>query len=159
MTSLRSWFVSMAMLAALLASRPAQAQAPATGASSLAGGRAQVHFNFGAQVGSQDLSQQITPIIYDEPATIDIAQTIETGGLIDLPRPPKFRPGDRLRLIHGPFAGHVGLYAGMKPRERVEVLLAILGGSQRVTLAADAVEQVEKCGLVVDSGAKFCPFM
>jgi transcriptional antiterminator RfaH len=65
----------------------------------------------------------------------------ETGGLIDLPKPPKFRPGDRLRVIHGPFAGHVGLYAGMKPRERVEVLLAILGGSQRVTLAADAVEQ------------------
>ena len=65
----------------------------------------------------------------------------ETGGLIDLPRPPKFRPGDRLRVMHGPFAGHVGLYAGMKPRERVEVLLAILGGSQRVTLAADAVEQ------------------
>ena len=65
----------------------------------------------------------------------------ETDGLIDLPRPPKFRPGDRLRVCSGPFAGHVGLYAGMKPRERVEVLLAILGGSQRVTLAADAVEQ------------------
>jgi transcriptional antiterminator RfaH len=68
-------------------------------------------------------------------------QARETGGLIDLPKPPKFRTGDRLRVIHGPFAGHVGLYAGMKPRERVEVLLAILGGSQRVTLAADAVEQ------------------
>jgi transcriptional antiterminator RfaH len=66
----------------------------------------------------------------------------ETGGLIELPRPPKFRAGDRLRVISGPFAGHVGLYAGMKPRERVEVLLAILGGAQRVTLAADAVEQV-----------------
>ena len=65
----------------------------------------------------------------------------ETGGLIDLPKPPKFRPGDRLRVTRGPFAGHVGLYAGMKPHERVEVLLAILGGSQRVTLAADAVEQ------------------
>ena len=61
----------------------------------------------------------------------------ETGGLI----PPKFRPGDRLRVIHGPFAGHVGLFAGMKPHERIEVLLAILGGSQRVTLAADSVEQ------------------
>ena len=56
-------------------------------------------------------------------------------------RPPKYRAGDRLRVTQGPFAGHVGLYAGMKPRERVEVLLAILGGSQRVTLAADAVEQ------------------
>jgi transcription antitermination factor NusG len=61
-------------------------------------------------------------------------------GLIELPRPPKFRPGDRLRVLYGPFAGHVGLYAGMKPRERVEVLLAILGGSQRVTLPKDAVE-------------------
>ena len=29
----------------------------------------------------------------------------------------------------------------MKPHERVEVLLAILGAAQRVTLAADAVEQ------------------
>jgi transcriptional antiterminator RfaH len=65
----------------------------------------------------------------------------ETGGLIDLPRPPKFHPGDRVRVLHGPFAGLTGLYHGQKPRERVEVLLAILGGAQRVTLAADAVEQ------------------
>jgi transcriptional antiterminator RfaH len=66
----------------------------------------------------------------------------ETDGLINLPRPPKFRPGDRMRILHGPLIGLVGLYAGMKPRERVEVLLALLGGSQRVTLAADAVEAV-----------------
>jgi transcriptional antiterminator RfaH len=65
----------------------------------------------------------------------------QTGGLIDLPRPPKFRPGERVRVIHGPLAGHVGLYAGIWPRERIELLLRILGGSQRVTLAADAVEQ------------------
>ena len=45
-------------------------------------------------------------------------------------------------VLHGPFAGLTGLYRGQKPRERVEVLLAILGGAQRVTLAADAVEQV-----------------
>jgi transcriptional antiterminator RfaH len=74
-------------------------------------------------------------------AVIEDLKGRETGGLIDLPQPPKFRAGDRVRVIHGPFAGHVGLYAGMKPHERVEVLLAILGGSQRVTLAADAVEQ------------------
>ena len=64
----------------------------------------------------------------------------ERGGLIELPKRALARPGDRLRVIRGPFAGQVGLYAGMKPRERVEVLLAILGGAQRVTLAADAVE-------------------
>jgi transcriptional antiterminator RfaH len=74
-------------------------------------------------------------------AVIEDLKARETGGLIDLPKPAKFRTGDRLRVIHGPFAGHVGLSAGMKPHERVEVLLAILGGSQRVTLAADSVEQ------------------
>jgi transcriptional antiterminator RfaH len=74
-------------------------------------------------------------------AVITDLKAREIGGLINLPRPPKFRAGDRLRVTRGPFAGHVGLSAGMKPRERVEVLLAILGGSQRVTLAADAVEQ------------------
>jgi transcriptional antiterminator RfaH len=68
-------------------------------------------------------------------------QARETDGLIDLPKPPKFRTGDRLRVTSGPFAGHVGLYAGMKPRERVEVLLAILGSSRRVALPANAVEQ------------------
>jgi transcriptional antiterminator RfaH len=74
-------------------------------------------------------------------AVIEDLKGRETNGLIDLPRPPKFRAGDRVRVIHGPFAGHVGLYAGMKPRERIKVLLAILGGAQRVTLAADAVER------------------
>jgi transcriptional antiterminator RfaH len=63
----------------------------------------------------------------------------EAGGLIELPKPPRFRSGARVRVLHGPFAGLLGLYSGMKPRARVEVLLAILGG-QRVTLAADAVE-------------------
>jgi transcriptional antiterminator RfaH len=63
----------------------------------------------------------------------------ERDGLIELPRPPKFRSGDRVRVRYGPLIDLVGLYAGMKPRQRVEVLLAILGG-QRVTLAADAVE-------------------
>jgi transcriptional antiterminator RfaH len=74
-------------------------------------------------------------------AVIDEIRARETGGLIELPRPPKFSDGDRVRIVHGTFSGLVGLYAGMKPRERVEVLLAILGGAQRVTLAADAIER------------------
>jgi transcriptional antiterminator RfaH len=73
---------------------------------------------------------------------IDEIRSRERGGLVDLPKAPRFKPGDRVRVWHGPFAGHVGLYTGMKPRERVEVLLAILGGSHRVELRADAVEAV-----------------
>lgn len=63
-------------------------------------------------------------------------------GLIELPKPPRFHPGDRVRVTAGAFAGHVGLYDGMRSHERVAVLLALLGGSQRVTLADDAVERV-----------------
>jgi opacity protein-like surface antigen len=88
MISLRSWFVSLAVLVALLASAPVQAQGTAqtqsTGGSSWINGRISLHVNFGAQVGSGDLTQRFTPIIYDETATIDIAQTYESGPLFDI---------------------------------------------------------------------------
>ena len=32
----------------------------------------------------------------------------EIGGLIELPKPPRFRRGDHVRVLRGPFAGHVG---------------------------------------------------
>jgi len=73
-------------------------------------------------------------------AVIAEIKSRERGGLVELPRRTKFRSGDRVRVLHGPFIGHVGLYEGMKARQRVEVLLAILGGSSRVTLPKDAVE-------------------
>jgi transcriptional antiterminator RfaH len=75
-------------------------------------------------------------------AVIAEIRSRERGGLVDLPRPPKFRPGDRVRIVHGALQGQLGLFAGMKARQRVEVLLAILGGAQRVTLPKDAVEAV-----------------
>ena len=75
-------------------------------------------------------------------AVIEEIRSRERGGLVELPKPPLARLGDRVRVTAGPFAGHVGLYAGMKPRDRVEVLLRVLGGAQRVTLAASTVEAV-----------------
>ena len=61
-------------------------------------------------------------------------------GLIELPKPPRVQPGDAVRILRGPFEGKLAIYAGMKPRARVEVLLSLLGSQQRVMLAADAVE-------------------
>jgi transcriptional antiterminator RfaH len=73
-------------------------------------------------------------------AVIAEIRSRERGGLVELP--PRFRRGDRVRVLNGPLAGHVGLYAGMRPRERIEVLLAILGGAQRVTMAQGDIEAV-----------------
>lgn len=75
MTSLRSWFVSGAAALALAAAvSPAQAQDKKFTAS----------VNFGFQAGSGDISQNLQPVIYDETANIDIAQTYESGPLIDV---------------------------------------------------------------------------
>jgi len=67
----------------------------------------------------------------------------EVGGLVELPSPPTAqRAGDPVRILTGPFQGCVGLFSNMKPRERVEVLLSLLGGQTRVELAKNAIEAI-----------------
>ena len=64
----------------------------------------------------------------------------ERDGLIELAKPPRFRRGDRVRIVSGPFREHLALYEGQTARARVAVLLRLLGGIQRTELAADAIE-------------------
>jgi transcription antitermination factor NusG len=64
----------------------------------------------------------------------------EVGGLVELPKARAFRRGDHVRIKRGPFAGLWAIFADMKPHQRVEVLLGLLGGEQRATLAATDVE-------------------
>ena len=66
----------------------------------------------------------------------------ERGGLVELPRREKFKAGDRVRILQGSFAGHLGLYQGMRSHERVLVLLSLLGGPQRVILPKSDIEPV-----------------
>jgi transcriptional antiterminator RfaH len=62
----------------------------------------------------------------------------EKDGCVELPAAgPRFKAGDAVRITSGAFVGLHALVAGMKPRERVELLLAALG---RVTLPAGDVE-------------------
>jgi len=65
----------------------------------------------------------------------------EVDGLIELARPPALRRGARVRILCGPFTGHLAIFADMRPRQRVEILLQ-LGGEQRVTLAKKDIEVV-----------------
>ena len=64
----------------------------------------------------------------------------ERNGFIELSKPRGPRIGSRVKVTAGPFAGQFGLYAGMKPHQRVEVLLMLLGGQQRVSLSREAIE-------------------
>jgi transcriptional antiterminator RfaH len=67
----------------------------------------------------------------------------EIDGAVELPKPPGLKPGARLKITTGPLADHVAILVRMKPRERIEALLQLLGSEQKVTLARSAVEVID----------------
>jgi transcriptional antiterminator RfaH len=66
----------------------------------------------------------------------------EVDGLIELAQPPALRRGVRVQILRGPFTGHLAIFADTKPRARVDILLQILGGEQRVELARTDIEVI-----------------
>jgi transcriptional antiterminator RfaH len=70
---------------------------------------------------------------------IDDIRKREVRGVVELPK-RALRYGDKVKIMHGPFTGRVALYDDMAPRERIFVLLAVLGAERRITLAKDAIE-------------------
>ena len=66
----------------------------------------------------------------------------EVDGLIELAPPPALRRGARVRILRGPFWDRLAIYTDTKPRERVEILLKLLGSEQKVTLARQDIEVV-----------------
>ena len=80
----------------------------------------------------------VSPARLPENAIAEIRRR-EVGGLIELERKGVKR-GDRVKILRGPFQGCLAIYSNSGPRDRCEVLLRLLGGAQRVTMAALDVE-------------------
>jgi transcriptional antiterminator RfaH len=72
-------------------------------------------------------------------AVIDEIRRREVGGLIELERKGVKR-GDKVRILKGPFSGHLAIYSNSGPRDRCEVLLRLLGGTRSATLESLDVE-------------------
>jgi transcriptional antiterminator RfaH len=64
----------------------------------------------------------------------------DANGFVQLDRRPRFSPGDRIRVVGGAFGDCYGLYDGMSARERVAVLLDLLGRKVRVVLDPQTIE-------------------
>lgn len=60
-------------------------------------------------------------------------------GFIKLLRRPAFSPGDRVRIVDGAFTDSLALVEGVSDRERVAVLLDLLGRKVRVVVGADLI--------------------
>lgn len=63
----------------------------------------------------------------------------DEDGFITLDWRPKFSLGEKVRVLAGVFADNLGLFDGSGDRDRVAVLLDILGRKVRVSLDADIV--------------------
>ncbi|SEB85572.1 transcriptional antiterminator RfaH [Rhizobiales bacterium GAS191] len=56
------------------------------------------------------------------------------SGVIELPTRAEFMRGDSVRILRGPLRDQTGVFEDMLPKERVSVLLAILGSPRSLIL-------------------------
>jgi transcriptional antiterminator RfaH len=81
----------------------------------------------------------------DTPTSVadDIIATLkrreDAGGFVKLEQYCQFRIGDKIRITEGVFADCLGLYEGMPDRDRIAILLDLLGRKVRVLIDAEGV--------------------
>lgn len=84
----------------------------------------------------------------DRPAPIDdrvideIREREREDGLVPLTDIVAFAPGEKVEITHGAFCDHTGIFRCRSDKERVVVLLNLLGRDLSVTLESDIVRKV-----------------
>jgi transcriptional antiterminator RfaH len=63
----------------------------------------------------------------------------DESGYVKLDQCPKFALGEKVRVLAGAFADNLGLFDGLGDRDRVTILLDLLGRKVRVSIEADMV--------------------
>jgi transcriptional antiterminator RfaH len=63
----------------------------------------------------------------------------DEAGYVKLDQRPKFALGEKVRVLAGVFAENLGLFDGMADRERIAILLDLLGRKVRVSIEPELV--------------------
>jgi transcriptional antiterminator RfaH len=63
----------------------------------------------------------------------------DESGHVKLDQRPKFALGEKVRVLAGAFAENLGLFDGQADRDRIAILLDMLGRKVRVSIEADMV--------------------
>jgi transcriptional antiterminator RfaH len=79
------------------------------------------------------------PAMVPEGVVTALRSREDENGFISLDRKPDFAPGDKVRVLAGAFMDSAGLFSALADRDRVTILLDLLGRKVRVLLDADMV--------------------
>lgn len=79
------------------------------------------------------------PAAVPTPVISGLKDREDERGFIAMAQEPAFAPGDKIRILGGAFAEALGLFEGASDRDRVAILLDLLGRKVRIMLGADMV--------------------
>jgi transcriptional antiterminator RfaH len=79
------------------------------------------------------------PTLVPDQVIASLKQREDAAGFVQLERRPQFCKGDTIRVLDGVFGDCLGLYDGMTDRDRIAILLDLLGRKVRVLLDAEGV--------------------
>lgn len=80
------------------------------------------------------LTQGCTPAPVPEDVVETLQKDMDQTNQVPLSTLMKFQTGDALTILSGPFAGESGVYEKMSSKDRVDLLLKIMGSKVRITL-------------------------
>jgi len=80
------------------------------------------------------------PAQVQEKTMTEIRKREGRDGFVKLPSPPRLKKGQQVRIIRGNFEGQVALCEGMSGKDRVRVLLNMLGQKVPVELSGHDLE-------------------
>jgi transcriptional antiterminator RfaH len=79
------------------------------------------------------------PAVLPESVVAELRRREDDNGFIRLDLRPQYAPGDKVTVLDGVFADSFGLFEGIADRDRVAILLDLLGRKVRVVLDRESV--------------------
>lgn len=82
------------------------------------------------------------PACVPDPLIDELRLRADTNGIVTNEQPAELEPGQSVRVTEGPLTGIEGIVAAKNGRDRVEVLLAVIGQSARTRLSTGQVARI-----------------
>jgi transcriptional antiterminator RfaH len=79
------------------------------------------------------------PAVLPESVVAELRRREDDDGFIRFNLQPQYAPGDKVRVVEGVFGDSFGLFEGIADRDRVAILLDLLGRKVRVVLDRESV--------------------